>query len=60
MSRPTRVDFRPHAYSLLWARSLPSGDELDEAQSRLILHNFPVEELLAAAAAHPPDWAVEQ
>lgn len=29
-------------------------DELDEASSRLTLREFPVEERLAAAAAHPP------
>jgi hypothetical protein len=43
--------------NLPWFRDLFTEDELDEARSRLTLHNFPVEERLAAAAAHPPDWA---
>jgi hypothetical protein len=40
--------------NLPWFRSLFTEDELDEAQSRLTLHDFPVEQRLAAAAAHPP------
>jgi hypothetical protein len=43
--------------NLPWFRDLFTADELDEARSRLMLHDFPVEERLAAAAAHPPDWA---
>jgi hypothetical protein len=46
--------------NLPWFRSLFTEDELDEAQSRLTLHDFPVEQRLAAAAAHPPDWSVQQ
>jgi hypothetical protein len=41
-------------------RSLFTEDELDEAQSRPTLHDFPVEQRLAAAAVHPPDWSVQQ
>lgn len=48
------------AANLPWFRSLFTEDELDEAQSRLTLHDFPVEQRLAAAAAHSPDWSVQQ
>jgi hypothetical protein len=43
--------------NLPWFRDLFTGDELDEAKSRLIALEFPFEERLGAAAAHPPDWA---
>jgi hypothetical protein len=43
--------------NLPWFRDLFTEGELVEARSRLMLHDFPVEERLAAAAAHPPDWA---
>jgi len=33
-------------------------DELDEVESRLALHGFPVKERLVVVSAHPPDWAV--
>ena len=46
--------------NLPWFRNLFTEDELDEAQSRPTLHDFPVEQRLAAAAAHPPDWSVQQ
>ncbi len=42
--------------NLPWFRNLFTEDELDEARFRLTLHEFPFEERLAAAAAHPPDW----
>lgn len=42
---------------LPWFGSLFTDDELDEAKSRLILHDFPVDERLARAATNPPDWA---
>jgi hypothetical protein len=45
--------------NLPWFSALFTEDELDEARSRLTLHEFPVEDRLAAAAAHPPDWAVD-
>jgi hypothetical protein len=44
---------------LPWFGSLFTDDELDEASSRLILHDFPVNERLAKAAANPPDWAAQ-
>ncbi|MGH3847402.1 MAG: hypothetical protein ACRDS0_39175, partial [Pseudonocardiaceae bacterium] len=47
------------AANLPWFRELFTDDELDEARTRLTLHDFPVEERLVAAAAHRPDWAVE-
>jgi hypothetical protein len=47
------------AANLPWFRSLFTDDELDEARSRLILHDFPADERLAAAAAHPPQGAEE-
>jgi hypothetical protein len=43
--------------NLPWFTALFTDDELNEAKDRLTLHEFPVEERLAAAAAHPPDWA---
>jgi hypothetical protein len=45
--------------NLPWFRELFTEDELDKAKLRLILHNFPVEERLAAAAASPPDWIAD-
>jgi hypothetical protein len=45
--------------NLPWFRALFTEDELDEARSRLTLHEFPVKERLAVAAAHPPDWAAD-
>jgi hypothetical protein len=45
--------------NLPWFRDLFTDDQLDEARSRLIAHDFPFAERLAAAAAHPPDWAIE-
>jgi hypothetical protein len=42
--------------NLPWFVSLFTADELDLARSRLILHEFPVDERLARAAAHPPAW----
>lgn len=41
---------------LPWFAPLFTTGELDEARSRLILHNFPVEERLVRAAAQPPEW----
>jgi hypothetical protein len=42
---------------LPWFRELFNDKELDEAESRLKLHDFPVKVRLAAAAEHPPSWA---
>ena len=41
------------AANLPWFSELFTEDELDEARTRLTFHDFPVEEQLAAAAAHP-------
>jgi hypothetical protein len=43
--------------NLPWFTDLFTEDEFDEAKTRLIVHEFPFEERLAAAVAHPPDWA---
>jgi hypothetical protein len=45
--------------NLPWFRDLFTADELAEARSRLIAHEFPFDERLAAAAAHPPVWITE-
>jgi hypothetical protein len=45
--------------NLPWFRDLFTLDELDEARARLVAHDFPFEERLAVASAHPPDWAVD-
>jgi hypothetical protein len=34
-----------------------TADELEEARSRLVLHDFPVDERLTRAALDPPSWA---
>jgi hypothetical protein len=47
------------AANLPWFASLFTADELDEAKSRLILHDFPVEERLARVAQDPPAWTSE-
>lgn len=44
------------AMSLPWFAPLFTIDELDEAKTRLIMHDFPFEERLAKAAARPPTW----
>jgi hypothetical protein len=46
--------------NLPWFTALFTDDELSEARSRLALHGFPVEERLAVAIVHPPDWAVDR
>lgn len=43
--------------NLPWFRDVFTEDELDKARLRLTLHDFPVEERRALAAAHAPDWA---
>jgi hypothetical protein len=45
--------------NLPWFSDLFTKDELDVARSRLVALRFPLEERLAAAAAHPPDWAAD-
>jgi hypothetical protein len=45
--------------NLPWFKDLFTEDELDEARARLIAHEFPFDERLAAAAAHPPVWTTE-
>jgi hypothetical protein len=47
------------AANLPWFKELFTDDELDGASTRLALHDFPVDEHLAAAAAHPPSWVAD-
>jgi hypothetical protein len=44
------------AVSLSWFNPLFTQEEIDEAERRLVLHDFPLRERLAAREAHPPDW----
>jgi hypothetical protein len=44
---------------LPWFEPLFTADELKEARTRLILHDFPVEAKLRAATAIPPTWIEE-
>jgi len=41
---------------LPWFRTLFSQEELDEAERRLVLYEFPVQQRLAARSATPPAW----
>lgn len=45
------------AVLLPWFRPLFSVEEQDEAERRLILHDFPVVNRLDSRAASPPSWA---
>ena len=47
------------AVLLPWFMPLFTDDELDEARSRLILHDFPVDVRLAKASASPPPWTLQ-
>ena len=47
------------AANLPWFRELFTEDELYEARTRLILHDFPVDEQLAKATTHPPNWVTD-
>jgi hypothetical protein len=44
---------------LSWFRELFSENQLYEARTRLIAHDFPLDRKLAAAALEPPDWLAE-
>lgn len=44
------------AVSLPWFEPLFTPEELDEAERRLILHDFPVRDRLEARASAPPGW----
>lgn len=44
------------AVLLPWFRSLFTVEEQDEAERRLILHDFPVKERLASRSTSPPSW----
>lgn len=45
------------AACLRWFNPLFTEPELEEARSRLILHDFPMDERLSAREGSPPDWA---
>jgi hypothetical protein len=41
---------------LPWFRELFTRTELDEAERRLVLHDFPLQQELERAAQNPPAW----
>jgi len=45
------------AVCLPWFRELFDESEAEEAERRLILHDFPLNDRLAVASAKPPGWA---
>jgi hypothetical protein len=47
------------AACLPWFRDLFTPEEQDEAERRLILHDFPLEGRLLAEAENPPAWLSE-
>jgi hypothetical protein len=44
------------AVLLPWFEPLFTDGEREEARTRLVLHEFPVDAKLRAATAEPPDW----
>jgi hypothetical protein len=48
-----------YAVCLPWFQPLFTPAEVEAAERRLILHDFPVQERLERAASNPPDWAVD-
>jgi hypothetical protein len=46
------------AVCLPWFRDLFTPDEIEEAENRLILHDFPLQECLERASRVPPQWVV--
>ncbi|MEH1168005.1 hypothetical protein V6V47_21735 [Micromonospora sp. CPCC 205539] len=47
------------AACLPWFNELFRPIELNEARTRLIVHEFPIDARLAAAAASPPEWLAD-
>ncbi len=47
------------AVSLSWFQPLFRVDEVEEAERRLLLHEFPLRERLARAERTPPAWSVD-
>ena|SRR5215212_8415329 len=47
------------AVCLPWFRKLFTLEEIEEAESRLILHDFPLEDRLERASRVPPQWVVD-
>ena len=54
------VDSVEFAALLPWFEPLFTVDERQEARTRLILHDFPVDAKLRAATSTPPAWVEEQ
>ena len=48
-----------YAVCLPWFQPLFTASEIEEAERRLILHEFPIRERVERAAGNPPDWAVD-
>jgi hypothetical protein len=48
------------AVCLPWFRELFNDDEVGEAERRLLLHDFPVHDRVAAAMAQPPAWMLRR
>jgi hypothetical protein len=48
-----------YAALLPWFQELFTEDQLYEARTRLITHDFPLDRKLAAASLEPPDWLAE-
>jgi len=47
------------AVCLSWFQPLFTVDEVEEAERRLLLHEFPLRERLARAERTPPAWSVD-
>lgn len=45
-----------YAACLPWFRELFTDSELDEAETRLVAHDFPLAERIEAGEHSPPDW----
>jgi hypothetical protein len=48
-----------YAVCLPWFQQLFTPAELDAAERRLVLHDFPVRDRLERAASNQPSWAVD-
>jgi hypothetical protein len=48
-----------YAACLPWFQELFSEDQLYEARTRLVAHDFPLDRRLAAATLEPPGWLAE-
>lgn len=48
-----------YAACLPWFQELFTEEQLYEARTRLITHDYPLDRRLAAAALNPPDWLTD-